>query len=128
MRVLVVLDMVFQLTVARRRLFQTFREAGDSPDVANLRLLSIIRWWSVRSTIGWFVFAHAALLVHFILPQAQYPSASWWMTVLFTLGLCLGTASALRLVTLSLNDELHDYLSAEREPGEMIDSPLHQGR
>lgn len=60
MRVLVLLDMVFQLTVARRRLFQTFREAGDSPDVANLRLLSIIRWWSVRSTIGWFVFAHAS--------------------------------------------------------------------
>jgi len=120
--------MVFQLTFARRRLYWTFREAGDAPDVANLRLLSIIRWWSVRATVGWMAFGHVALLVRSLLPEGSAPMLMWWLTVSFALGLCLGTAAALRLITLALSDDLHDYLSAERDATEMIDRPLHQGR
>ena len=120
--------MVFQLTFARRRLYQTLREAGDTPDTANLRLLAIIRWWSVRATVAWMAIGHLALLVRSLLPETAAPSLTWWLTVGFTIGLFLGTASALRLVTLALNDELQKYLSTERSPVDMIDSPIHQGR
>ena len=123
-----VLDMVFQLTFARKRLYQSLREAGDTPDTANLRLLAIIRWWSVRATVAWMAVGHMALLVRSVLPESAPSSLTWWLTVVFTIGLFMGTASALRLVTLALNDELQKYLSTERSPVDMIDSPIHQGR
>jgi hypothetical protein len=124
----VVLDMVFQLTLARRRLYQSLREAGDSPDTANLRLLSIIRWWSVRSTAGWLAIGHLALLVRSLLPETSSPELTWWSTGVFTLGLIMGTTSAMRLVTLSRNDELQAFLQTERSSADMIDGPIHQGR
>lgn len=101
--------MVFQLTFARRRLYQTLREAGDTPDTANLRLLAIIRWWSVRATVAWMAIGHLALLVRSLLPETAAPSLTWWLTVGFTIGLFLGTASALRLVTLPAK-----YITTER--------------
>ncbi len=123
-----VLDMVFQLTFARKRLYQSLREAGDTPDTANLRLLAIIRWWSVRATVAWMAVGHMALLVRSVLPESAPSSLTWWLTVVFSIGLFMGTASALRLVTLALNDELQKFLSTERDPADMIDSPIHQGR
>jgi hypothetical protein len=124
----VLLDVVFQMTFARRRIYQALRQTGETPDNANKRLLSIISWWSVRSTVGWLIVAFVAFIARQFIQQTHFPSIIWWLNVGYTVCMCMGTAAALRLVTLSLNDDLRVYLNSNRNLDEMSDSPIQQGR
>lgn len=116
------MDAVFQVTAARMRLYWMLRNCGDTPDRANLHLLSIIQWWSKRAPVGWLLIA---VLGYLIKSQSEaHPLIMWWSTVVFTLALLMATASALRLMTLAQDEQLRSYLQQARSSEDMIDGPI----
>lgn len=117
---------MFQVDAARRRLYASMRTFGEAPDSANLRILAIIRWWSMRSTIGWLVIAHSFLLMRLVLQEAAPQSATvWWLTILYTTGIFMGTAAGIRLIPLTNDDKVQAYLTEYREVNEMVDGHIH---
>lgn len=122
LRLLVLLDVIGQLNFARARLYWHFRECGDSPDFANLRLIAIIRWWSLRAPLFWAAVSASAMAMEHGAEALSWTLIAFAFNVLFVFALAMTTAAALRLVSIGRSTELERYLLAEREVSEMIDS------
>lgn len=112
------------MSIARVTLYNHLRSTGDSPDEANLKLLGIIKWWSLRSTGGWAAMALCAFAAGRIAQWASSSMAEFVFKVAFALSIAMMTTAALRLVGLGRRADIERYLTERRDLADMIDGPI----
>lgn len=118
------LDVVGQMGVARARLYEHLRSAGFTPDESNLKLLGIIRWWSLRSTAGWALLAIVTYAADRVAQWAAWSMADFVFKVAFAVSIALTTTAAVRLVGLGRRRDIERYLTTKRDLTEMIDGHI----
>lgn len=116
--------MIGQIGVARARLYEHLRSSGFSPDEANLKLLGIIRWWSLRSTAGWALIAIVAFAADRVAQWASWSMADFVFKVVFAVSIAMTTTAAVRLVGLGRRRDIERYLMTTRDLTEMIDGHI----
>lgn len=118
------LDVIGQIGFARARLYEHLRSTGFSPDEVNLKLLGIIKWWSLRSTCGWAALSVGAFAADRIAQWASWSMAEFVFKVVFAFSVAMTTAAAIRLVGLGRRTDIERYLTTNRDIHEMIDGHI----
>jgi len=98
-RLVVVFDMVFQLTPAHRALRDELidKHEGD-PVLAWAQYLSIVRWWAFRTPVAFLALTAAFNVLAYFLHD--FSTAAFFAKALMLLSIAFGFASAARLLPL----------------------------